>query len=68
LSQDPGSAENGGSLGEIARGQMVEPFENAAFDLPLNTVSAPVSTEFGVHLLEVTKVSGGEQQPFDEVS
>ena len=67
LSDDTGSAENGGDLGEIVRGQMVEAFEEAAYALPLNTVSEPVSTEFGYHLIEVTSITGGESQSFDEV-
>ena len=46
---------------------MVAPFEEAAFSLDLNTVSEPVSTEFGIHLIEVTKISGGELQSFSEV-
>jgi len=46
---------------------MVEPFENAAFDLALNTLSAPISTEFGVHLIEVTGITGGVEQAFDSV-
>ena len=66
-SEDTGSAENGGELGDISRGQMVEPFEQAAYELPLNTVSEPVSTEFGYHLIEVTAISGGESKPFEEV-
>ena len=66
-SEDTGSAEDGGNLGEILRGQMVEAFENAAYELPLNTVSDPVSTEFGYHLIEVTGISGGASKPFAEV-
>lgn len=67
LSEDPGSAEDGGSLGEINPGEMVEAFEKAAFSLPLDAVSAPVSTEFGYHLIKVSKIVGGESQPFSEV-
>jgi peptidyl-prolyl cis-trans isomerase D len=67
LSQDPGSAVEGGDLGDIPRGQMVEPFEESAFSLALNTVSEPVSTEFGYHLIEVTAINGGKTKPFDEV-
>ena len=66
-SEDTGSAENGGDLGEITRGQMVEEFEQVAYELQLNTVSDPVSTEFGYHLIEVTAISGGEVKSFDDV-
>ncbi len=53
-SADPGSAAQGGSLGTFGRGQMVAEFEDAAFALPLNTISEPVRSDFGYHLIEVT--------------
>jgi parvulin-like peptidyl-prolyl isomerase len=53
-SSDPGSAPQGGDLGTFARGVMVQPFEDAAFSLPLNTLSEPVLTSEGYHLIEVT--------------
>lgn len=49
-----GSAQAGGDLGTFGRGQMLATFEAAAFSLPIGTVSEPVVTEAGVHLLEVT--------------
>ena len=66
-SEDIGSGANGGDLGEVSKGQMVEAFEDAAFALPLNQVSEPVSTEFGYHLIEVTAINGGEARSFEEV-
>ena len=66
-SEDTGSGENGGSLGEVSPGQMVEEFEKAAFALPINTVSEPVSTEFGYHVIEVTAINGGDSRPFEEI-
>ncbi|MBI1798210.1 MAG: peptidylprolyl isomerase [Candidatus Eisenbacteria bacterium] len=53
LSEDPGSAKSGGDLGYFSRGAMEPGFENAAFSMPLNTVSEPVRTPFGWHLIEV---------------
>jgi peptidyl-prolyl cis-trans isomerase D len=53
-SADLASAREGGNLGTFGRGQMVGPFEEAAFSLPIGEVSEPVQTEFGWHLIEVT--------------
>ncbi|HEU4569054.1 MAG TPA: peptidyl-prolyl cis-trans isomerase [Gemmatimonadales bacterium] len=52
-SEDPGSAANGGDLGEWHRGQMVPEFDSVAFRLPVGQVSAPFLTTFGWHILEV---------------
>ena len=52
-SDDLMSARQGGALGRFTRGQMVGPFEEAVFALPVGEVSEPVQTEFGWHLIEV---------------
>ena len=57
-STDPGTKNNGGSLGYIRRNQMVKNFETVAFTQDLNTVSSPVETSFGFHVLETTEKSG----------
>lgn len=66
LSDDEGSAANGGSLGYFGRGQMVKPFEDAAFGAPVGTVVGPVKSDFGFHLIEVEDKRAGGLQPFEE--
>jgi peptidyl-prolyl cis-trans isomerase C len=54
-SDDVGSGANGGSLGDFTRGRMVPPFDEAAFTLKVNEISEPVKTQFGYHIIQVTK-------------
>ena len=51
------SGQNGGDLGSFSRGQMVPAFEDAAFDGPIGKVIGPVRTQFGYHLIWVTRKS-----------
>lgn len=57
-SADEVSAEQDGSLGQWVRGQFDPAFDSAAFSLPLNTLSEPVLSSFGYHLIEVTERRG----------
>ncbi|MED3789534.1 peptidylprolyl isomerase [Peribacillus frigoritolerans] len=53
-STDTETADNGGNLGYFGKGDMVEEFEDVAFDLDINKVSDPVKTEYGYHIIKVT--------------
>ena len=61
------SGKNGGDLGYFARGQMVKPFEDAAFGLEPGQTSDIVKTEFGYHLITVTGKKAASTTPYEEV-
>ncbi len=49
------SGRDGGSLGEFGPGQMVKEFDTVVFSCDIGTVLGPIQTQFGYHLIEVTK-------------
>lgn len=53
FSQDPSAQTNGGDLGYFTAMQMVYPFEKAAYQTPVGSVSQPVRSKFGYHILKV---------------
>jgi parvulin-like peptidyl-prolyl isomerase len=66
-SQDPGSASQGGKL-TISKGQTVAPFEQTAFLLGVGTVSHPVKTEYGYHLImPISDVTPAHTTPLKQV-
>jgi peptidyl-prolyl cis-trans isomerase D len=66
-SKDPGSAENGGDLGWVAKGDMVVDFEEALFALELGQVSEPVLSEFGFHLIKLNEIKQAEIASLEEM-
>jgi len=65
-STDTSNAENGGELGFFAKGDMVEEFEKTAFSMEVGTISDPVKTEFGYHIIKVTDKKEAKEAVFED--
>lgn len=67
-SDDPGADRNAGRLTDVERGQMVAPFEEAAFALDEpGELAGPVKTRFGFHVIRLEGRKPAEKRPFDAV-
>ncbi len=62
------SGQEGGSLGQFGRGQMVPEFETAVFSTAPGEIAPElIETQFGYHIIQVTERTGGDLVSFDEV-
>lgn len=61
------SSSQGGALGEFTRGQMVPEFEEATFSMTPGSISDPVKTQFGYHLIQLEHITPAGTQPYEKV-
>lgn len=61
------SKEKGGNLGTFTKGQMVKEFEDAVFENEVGTITEPVKTQFGYHIIKINQKNDAEELSFDEV-
>ncbi|PLX19210.1 MAG: hypothetical protein C0601_02505 [Candidatus Muiribacterium halophilum] len=66
-SQDPGSKDKGGDLGWFKQGQMVGPFDKKVFSMKVGTISEPVKTNFGYHIIKLMDKKEKKEKTFAEV-
>ncbi|MDE0348461.1 MAG: SurA N-terminal domain-containing protein [Gammaproteobacteria bacterium] len=66
LSEDPGSASNGGDLGLVGRDVFDPAFESALWNLEVDELSEPVVTAFGVHLIQLLEIEETQPPTFEE--
>ena len=60
------SKTNGGDLGSFPRGQMVKPFDDAAFKQKEKEIGPVVQTDFGYHIIQVLEHTKPKTQPLDK--
>ncbi len=66
-SADPGSKGNGGELPPFAKGEMVPPFEQAAWALGKGQLSGVVESPFGFHIIQMIDVVPSSTVPYEQV-
>jgi len=66
-SDDTGTKDSGGDLGAVAKGEMVQEFEDSVFSLAKDEISQPIKTSYGYHIIQVTQINEAKQYTLDEV-
>lgn len=66
-SDDPSSKDAGGDLGWMEKGMMGGAFDDALFAMQADTISAPVRTDYGWHVLQLREVDAGTPVAFEDV-
>lgn len=67
-STDTGSAQRGGDIGQIAKGQTVPEFETVAFETPVGQYSVPFETAYGYHILAVYGKQAAQQLSLEQAA
>lgn len=67
LSTDTGSGANGGDLGWFTAAMMVEPFADAVAAMEPGTISDPVQSQFGWHVIKLNDTRRQAPPPLDAV-
>lgn len=65
-STDASNAESGGELGYFGKGEMEAAFEEAAFSLKANEISAPVKTDYGYHIIKVEDKKEAKEAVYED--
>ncbi len=66
-SQDTTTAENGGSINWISPNDTVKPFNDAVFSMNSGDISAPIRTDYGMHLIKVDEIEQAKPKELAEV-
>ncbi len=66
-SEDSRQPSNNGRYLDLSKGQLVKPFEKAAFSMQPGEISDPVRTQYGFHIIRLDAINAPQQQTFEEV-
>jgi peptidyl-prolyl cis-trans isomerase SurA len=67
VSEDP-AAKDGGDLGWLKRGEMLDALEKAALKLKPGEISQPVRTAVGIYVIKLEERTGASHTPLDELA